>query len=965
MILRLLRHKALSPSSTRVVCWTALLAAVAGAPAEEPVFYSSGQARPLLRSDTEFAVELEVVGTADDVRASALASGAGVLKPIPGTRQVTNRGILEVAQTTPQARQAASAVPGVKSVRPVYRLQPDGQPYLSTGELIVRVQRRLSEAQRNELFDDYGVRLVREVRGLSNVCVVVPAGATDDEVALAAEMHRDPRTVYGHPNFSVKAKLHQVRPADEFFDEQWHLQNVAQGGGTPGADIDVLSAWETTLGAGVLVGVFDDGVDLAHEDLDDNYIGISQDLFSGAVSADAAQPSRIFEYHGTAVTGLIVAEANDVGVRGVAPEARFTATRGLEENVLFDQFALPFVFAEEEGVDVHNNSWGIGLVPPVVVDAIQSAFENGRDGLGMVILFSSGNDGELMETGDDPSTLRTVIGVGGSTAEDKVSFGSNYGPDIDVLAPTNIYEFDLPSVVTTDVTDGRYLAQEYGWLYVVNGYNDEDDMYDWNPDDLEDSSYTNGFGGTSASCPIATGVAALVLSVNPALTATQVRVLLEHTTDMIEHVDPDNPSLPGEADYHGITRRSLRYGYGRINAGAAVAAAQESLTTEPPNLTWPDRPANVVLIGDDTLVWERNDDLRGPSEAGDRSAEFLVVQRIGLPFEWTPEDGRVYTVGEPVGDNGETVVVQIGDDLTYTFEGETPQRRYLGIYARNAAGKYSWGVAADSDGNIEGADDKTVVIPTGPIAPRVTAAASPLSGETPLTVEFRGNAQTDSAIVSQLWDFGDGTTDTRGTATHTYTIPDGTSQSFEATFTVEDEDGDIGSKSLTIHVTSPGADDPDDDGPDDGGETISIVLTDADGATLDANDEFPAPFRVNFSVELSQPGVEVVGVRWEFGDGSPPVEARSATHVYEQAGSFAVSVEVITQVAPDVTSTLSATETVQVVSDGAEDGDGDDDGTTPDGGSTASTQSGRTCGVGIVMPFVGLLLMALWHRRLR
>jgi len=647
-------------------------------------------------------------------------------------------------------------------------------------------------------------------------------------------------------------------------------------------------------------------------------------------------------------------------VRGVAPAVKFTVSQ-MGSFATFANAASAYTYAESQAVDVHSNSWGyVGLAdPPVVVDAIQSAFDNGRGGLGMVILFASGNDGMEVERGFELSTLPTVIGVGGSTANDVVSVGSNYGPDIDVLAPTNIGDFGVPWVVTTDVTDGVYSEALAGFVFPIDGYN-----VGGGGGDLDDPSYTNTFGGTSAACPIAAGTVALVLSANPGLTATQVRMLLEHTSDKIA-AEPEDPDIV-PAGYHGITGRSLKYGYGRINAGAAVAAAADLVAT---GLTWPDRVANVV-VGGNTLIWESNDDLRGDSQAGERTEGFLLVESVGAAFAWIPEDGVTYSVGEEVEAmtpdgfplTGVTVVYT-GEAGRYDYEA-SDSTRYFALFARNGDRRYSWGAAVDSEGNVEGAVDKTAVIPTGPVVPLVSITAIPVSGTSPLTVEFRGNALTESGVASEEWDFGDGATDTQSTTTHTYTVPDGESQTFIATFTVVDVDGQTGSKSLSINVVSPVTGNTNDNG--DAETTVTMILTDDEGRPLDTSEAQQAPLRVYFSVDVTRLTLDVSRVVWSFGDGSSSETGISATHEYESEGSFAAAVEVYveTSAGVEVADPYSDYEVIPVSADPNANANANDN----TGGGTGTPNepgAGNVCGLGILMPFAGVLLMTLGRRRLR
>jgi len=77
------------------------------------------------------------------------------------------------------------------------------------------------------------------------------------------------------------------------------------------------------------------------------------------------------------------------------------------------------------------------------------------------------------------------------------------------------------------------------------------------------AAYTDNFGGTSSAAPLAAGIDALVLSVNPSLTRMQVRDILRATAKKI-----DSPGGDYRDGY------SLQYGYGRLNAHEAVRSAQ-------------------------------------------------------------------------------------------------------------------------------------------------------------------------------------------------------------------------------------------------------------------------------------------------------------------------------------------------------------------------------------------------------
>jgi subtilisin-like proprotein convertase family protein len=92
------------------------------------------------------------------------------------------------------------------------------------------------------------------------------------------------------------------------------------------------------------------------------------------------------------------------------------------------------------------------------------------------------------------------------------------------------------------------------------------------PSGYSGTDYTFGFGGTSSSCPLVGGVAALVLSANPDLSAGEVKEILEITADKIVDNDPD-PQLELSLGNYDANGHSQWFGYGKVNAFRAVAEA--------------------------------------------------------------------------------------------------------------------------------------------------------------------------------------------------------------------------------------------------------------------------------------------------------------------------------------------------------------------------------------------------------
>lgn len=317
-------------------------------------------------------------------------------------------------------------------------------------------------------------------------------------------------------------------PNDPQFAQQWNLNNSGQGGGLPDADVDAVEAWDLSGGdPSVVVAVIDSGSEITHADLaanvwvnpdeiagngvDDDGNGRIDDVNGWDFDANNNNPDGSF-YHGTAVAGVVAARGNNgVGIAGLAGGGSGGAgCRVLPCNVgsfapntsLIDDAVL---YAAGEGVRVITMSLTLP-VTQAVTDAIAAAHSAGA-----FIDCASGNFGGAIAY---PATLTQVMAVGCTNKSDQKSGFSNFGAQLQVVAP----------------------GEGVLMLNLGNGY-------------ITDS-------GTSFSAPHVAGLAALIFSVNPALTNEQARQVLMDTADDL-----------GPPGFDTAT------GFGRINAAAALALA--------------------------------------------------------------------------------------------------------------------------------------------------------------------------------------------------------------------------------------------------------------------------------------------------------------------------------------------------------------------------------------------------------
>lgn len=359
---------------------------------------------------------------------------------------------------------------------------------------------------------------------------------------------------------------------DTFFNNQWGLKNTGQYGGTSGIDINAESAWLDTKGSpAIKVAVFDEGYEQNHPDLLHNNYGTGYDSDSGTT------PSVVWGSHATACAGIIGAQQdNNLGVTGVAPRTNLMSVSIRFSTTNYTKLANGINWSWQNGADIISNSWGGGSPSTLFDNAITNAFTNGRDGLGTVIVFSSGNS----NSSSIPYPINSnsnIISVGAmsmcgerknpSSCDGENWWGSNYGSILDVVAPG----------VKIATTDRQGTA----------GYSTTD--------------YVQDFNGTSSACPMVSGVAALILAENPCLSHTQVQDIIEQTSQKVR-TDLYTYSTTGGRP-NGTWNNQM--GYGLVDAEAAVNLAQ---ITAPPGSTAfdlysQDRPDDTGLEPNTISTW--------------------------------------------------------------------------------------------------------------------------------------------------------------------------------------------------------------------------------------------------------------------------------------------------------------------------------------------------------------------------
>lgn len=331
-------------------------------------------------------------------------------------------------------------------------------------------------------------------------------------------------------------------PLDPLFKDQWHLQNTGQGGGIPGMDINVSSAWSRGYyGSGIKIAIVDDGLDYNHEDLKDNILtAYNYNYVTGNSIINSGS-------HGTCVAGVAAAVHNNVyGGMGAAPEANlfgynllvaYTAVN--EHNAMIGNLNI---------IDVSNNSWGPAdgtgqLIPSPITwqMGIDEGVTYGRNGKGIVYLWAAGNGGQSEVDNSNYDGYANYYGVTAICAVTDQGTRAWYSEKGANLWACTYSNGGSSGITTTDITG-------YG------GYKTS-------------SNYYNGFGGTSSASPLAAGIVALILDANPNLSWRDVKNILAGSAKKIDPTDSDWQT--NGAGYH----INHKYGFGAIDASAAVDLA--------------------------------------------------------------------------------------------------------------------------------------------------------------------------------------------------------------------------------------------------------------------------------------------------------------------------------------------------------------------------------------------------------
>ncbi len=447
-------------------------------------------------------------------------------------------------------------------------------------------------------------------------------------------------------------------PNDPIFnptqDKGWHLDAI----GAP-------PTWDITRGAGVTIAILDSGVWSAHPDLAANMVPGWNFFNNDADTSDVMT-------HGTLVAGAAAAVTNNgIGVAAVAGDAKIMPMRVTDLNGYGYPTAISqsLIWAADRGARVANASFG-GLSHYASVTSAAQYFKD----KGGLVTTSAGNSGAL-ET--YPATTSMIY----VAATDKIRSGadevrtswSSYGDYVSMAAPGSIIYSTCSSTCTLTTYDATT-----GTSYTTS------------------TLYTFS-AGTSFSAPITGGVIALMMSANPKLSPNEIEKLLFTTAKDL-----------------GDPGRDIYYGYGRVDAAAAVQAAKNAVPfvdTTAPTVSLTNPIAGATVSGLVPVDVTASDD--------------LAVSRVEL---------RV---------NGTTVAIDTTSPFGFSWDsaGAPNGINTLVAHAFDAAGN----TTASSSVSVNVAN--AISTPTADTTPPVVFIVNPVAGNVSGSVTITANASDNSSAA--------------------------------------------------------------------------------------------------------------------------------------------------------------------------------------------------------------------------
>ncbi|KAI3630140.1 hypothetical protein MIR68_011575 [Amoeboaphelidium protococcarum] len=330
--------------------------------------------------------------------------------------------------------------------------------------------------------------------------------------------------------------------SDPDFERQWHLINRQQLYN----DINVTDVWISGVtGQNVTVAIIDDGVDYLHDDIAPNFCKEGSYDFNDR--ADLPMPRLQDDTHGTRCAGEVAAARNSQCGVGVAFDAKISGIRLLSKVTTDTDEALAINFASQIN-DIYSCSWGplddgqhVDGPNALVQSALKNGIITGRNGLGSIFVFASGNGGRMEDDCNYDGYVNSIytVSVG---AIDRKNQHQQYSESCSALLTSSYSGNQQSAICTTDIRP--YMC-------------------------------TDKHTGTSAAGPLVAGMIALALQIRPDLTWRDIQHLTVRSSVIVSQ-DDQSWSLT----YSGRMYSNL-YGYGKLDAYRIVENARNWTLVSP------------------------------------------------------------------------------------------------------------------------------------------------------------------------------------------------------------------------------------------------------------------------------------------------------------------------------------------------------------------------------------------------
>ena len=334
---------------------------------------------------------------------------------------------------------------------------------------------------------------------------------------------------------------------DPLYKDQWYLKNTGQFGGTPGVDINIEPVWKQGYtGKGMHIAILDEPLPIteskAHEDLKSNQnFAKSYNYF----------PFK-YEFHGLNTAGIIAASGNNVGLRGIAYQAKiytYGILGGKDADVKKFVNAMQRVIQIPE-ICVINNSWGIESIDLEESHrlVLEKGLQTGFNGRGLVYVNSAGNKGLWRNS--------TIKGMANYYGLILINSLNNNGVN------TNYKSLDFKTIAYLTAVGSNIWVSAPGSRMITTGSNTD-----------TKKGYTE-FYATSSAAPVVSGIVALMRQAEPNLTWRDVKLILAEST--IKNDDGHKGWKIGYAKKRngGNFYFNHRYGFGMVNAKKAIALSK-------------------------------------------------------------------------------------------------------------------------------------------------------------------------------------------------------------------------------------------------------------------------------------------------------------------------------------------------------------------------------------------------------